>query len=170
MSFMRPEVALAARRWREALIGVAILAFGLWIALAALGILIWLGWLFALAGLGLIAAGVQRGRFRIGHNGPGVVQVDEGQIAYFGPWNGGVVALSEIVEITLDRGYDPLIWRLRQPGRAALEIPATAEGVEALFDAFTALPAFDTRTMLAALHAVDRHPIVIWEKPALRLH
>ncbi|MGR3322148.1 MAG: hypothetical protein ACU0DK_09480 [Pseudooceanicola sp.] len=170
MNFIRPEIAHAARRWRETLMGAGIFALGLWWGLAAHGVLNWLGWLLAAIGGGLFAAGIQRGRFRQGHDGPGVVRVDEGQIAYFGPWDGGIAALSEIVEIALVRADNPGHWRIRQPGRADLEIPVNAEGVDALFDAFSALPSFDTRTMLAALHGIDRHPIVIWEKPALRLH
>ncbi len=170
MTFVRPELAQAARRWRDALIGCGVAALGLWWALTTNGPLEWVGWIVAAIGGGLIAAGLQRGRFRLGHDGPGVVQVDEAQISYFGPWTGGVVALSEIVAVTLDRGTDPVTWRIRQPGQGDLEIPVTAEGAEALFDAFGALPSFGTRTMLAALHSVDRHPIVIWEKPALRLH
>lgn len=168
--FVRPELAAAARRWREALFGAGIVAVGLWWSFITYGAVAWIGWLLAAIGGGLIAAGIQRGRFRQGRDGPGVVRVDEGQIAYFGPWDGGVAALSEIVEVTLDRGRDPACWRIRQPGRAELVIPVTAEGAEALFDAFGALPSFDARVMLAALHAVDRRPVTVWEKPSLRLH
>lgn len=170
MSFVRPEIAAGLSRWREALSGAAVGLVGLWWALTAHGILAWLGWALAAVGGGLIAAGLQRGRFRLGRDGPGIVRVDEGQIAYFGPWNGGIAALSELEEITLDRRSAPPVWRLRQLGRAELEIPVTAEGAEALFDAFSALPSFDMRAMLAALHAVETRPIVIWKKPSLRLH
>lgn len=168
--FVRPELASAARRWREALFGAGIVAAGLWWAMATGVLLGWIGWVVAAIGGGLIVAGIQRGRFRQGRDGPGVVRVDEGQIAYFGPWDGGVAALSEIVEVTLDRGRSPAVWHIRQPGRADLEIPVTAEGAEALFDAFGALPSFDTRAMLAALHGADRYPVTVWEKPSLRLH
>ncbi|WP_375691923.1 hypothetical protein [Pseudooceanicola sp. LIPI14-2-Ac024] len=170
MSFVRPEIAHGLRRWREALFGAGVLLVGLWWSLAMLGPLTWIGWLIAAVGGGLIVAGIQRGRFRQGRDGPGVVRVDEGQIAYFGPWDGGVAALSEIVEVTLDRRARPACWRIRQPGRPDLEIPVNAEGAEALFDAFGALPSFDTRAMLAALHGVERYPVTVWEKPALRLH
>ncbi|GGL99537.1 hypothetical protein [Pseudooceanicola nanhaiensis] len=168
--FVRPEIAAAARRWREALAGAGVVALGLWWAIGTGPLVNWVGWLMAALGGGLIAAGIQRGRFRQGRDGPGVVRVDEGQIAYFGPWDGGIAALSEITEVTLDRGRDPAVWRIRQPGRGDLEIPVTAEGAEALFDAFGALPFFDTRAMLAALHGVERYPVTIWEKPSLRLH
>ncbi len=99
-----------------------------------------------------------------------MVRVDEGQIAYFGPWNGGIAALSELDRIVLDRRPQTPNWQLHQPGRRELEIPVTAEGAEALFVAFSALPGFDTRVMLAALHAVDQKRTEIWERPALRLH
>ena len=49
---------------------------------------------------------------------------------------------------------------------AAAYIPYSA----ALTPVFGALPFFDTRAMLAALHGVERYPVTIWEKPSLRLH
>ena len=169
MSFVRPEVLGQLTRWREAMMGVGVAVAGVWWALIAAGPVAWIGWLVAAFGGGLVAAGIQRGRFRLGRGGPGVVRVDEGQIAYFGPWDGGIAAMSEITEVSLDRGGDPAVWRIRQAGRPDLEIPVTAEGAEALFDAFAALQSFDTRAMLAALHGGERGRTVVWENPAMRL-
>lgn len=85
MSFVRPEARAALWRWREVLVGLVVAAIGLWWALAAHGLVQWVGGAVLLTGLALILLGIQRGRFRTGTGGPGVVRVDEGLITYFGP-------------------------------------------------------------------------------------
>jgi len=171
---IRPEIRAALMRFREALAGGAAVVLGLWVGLGTFGITAWLGWALAMAGLAAIAAGLQRARFRTGSGGPGVVQIDEGQIAYFGPLTGGLAALSEIRRLSLDRSATPAHWIISQPGREDLAIPVTAEGADALFDAFTALPGLGTRTMLAALERGGGGSEVIWQAegaaPVLRLH
>jgi hypothetical protein len=161
---IRPELREAVARWREALAGAALAALGLWAALAALGILAWLGWLAVAAGAALLAAGIQRGRFRGAGGGPGVVEVVEGRIAYFGPVSGGVVALSELSELRLDPTAEPPAWVLVQPGRPPLEIPVSAAGADALFDAFAALPGIRTGHLIEALRGA--HPVTVWEHPS----
>lgn len=172
MSFVRPEARAALWRWREVLTGLGALVLGLWWVLGTTGLLQWVGGAVALAGAALAAAGVQRGRFRAGAGGPGVVQVDEGQIAYFGPLTGGVVALSEITALTIDHTARPPHWVLEQPDQDDLRIPLNAEGAEALFDVFASLPGLRTERMLAAMrngagHPPDR-PEVIWKRPDAR--
>ena len=170
MSLLRPEVAALLRRFRESLTGAAVTALGLWWALRSFGILAWIGWILAAFGVALIVAGLQRARFRRGRGGPGVVQVDEGQIAYFGPLTGGLAALTEIAELSLDRRAHPHHWVIRQPGQSDLSIPVTAEGADALFDAFAALPGLSTRRLLSELDAGDDRRVVIWRKAILQLH
>jgi hypothetical protein len=170
MTFMRPEVAAALSRWRETLIGAGVGALGLWWALKTFGVLAWLGWALVVIGAALALAGVQRARFRRGRGGPGVVQVDEGQIAYFGPLTGGLASLTEVTLLSLDCSGSPAHWLLRQPGQPDLAIPVTAEGADALFDTFAALPGLSTTKLLATLDAAEPHPVVIWRKASLRLH
>ena len=164
MSFIRPEARAAVWRWREVLIGGGVAALGTSWVLGPGGLLGWVGWLLVAAGAALVVVGLQRARFRAGSNGPGVVTVDEGQIAYFGPLTGGAVALSEIERLTLDPTAKPPHWVLQQPGQPPLHIPINAKGSDALFDVFATLPGLRTEHMLGALNCSDTHPVVIWER------
>ncbi|MBB93678.1 MAG: hypothetical protein CML68_03595 [Rhodobacteraceae bacterium] len=175
MSFIRPEARAALMRWREVLIGAALAALGLSWAMGPGGLLGWIGWALALAGAALAVTGLRRMRFRQGTDGPGVVQVDEGKIAYFGPLDGGAVAASELERLILDPTDQPPCWVLEQPGSPALHIPVNAAGSEALFDAFGALPGLDTRRLLSHLDRKAPMPVVVWERrtarpPNYRLH
>ncbi|WP_210093368.1 hypothetical protein [Ruegeria sp. HKCCSP346] len=175
MSFIRPEAKLALWRWREVLVAGFVLILGLsWINGPG-GLLGWIGWLLVAVAIALAVIGVQRARFRTGTGGQGVVTVDEGQITYFGPLDGGIIATREIERLALDPTSTPAHWVLEQPGQAVLHIPVNAEGAEALFDVFSALPGLKTEHMLAELNGESAHPVVIWERtssrpPHLRLH
>ncbi|NOC84964.1 hypothetical protein [Ruegeria sp. HKCCD6428] len=175
MSFIRPEAKLALWRWREVLVAGFVLILGLsWINGPG-GLLGWIGWLLVAVAIALAVIGVQRARFRTGTGGQGVVTVDEGQITYFGPLVGGIIATREIERLALDPTSTPAHWVLEQPGQAVLHIPVNAEGAEALFDVFSALPGLKTEHMLAELNGGSAHPVVIWERtpsrpPHLRLH
>ncbi|MFS4581999.1 hypothetical protein [Phaeobacter sp. C3_T13_0] len=168
MSFIRPEARAALWRWRELIAAAGLGGLGLIWALGSFGLVALMGWV--LIGLGLIVSiiGVQRMRFRLGGAGPGVVQVDEGQIAYFGPLTGGAIALSELERLTLDHAAKPAHWLLDQPGQLALAIPVNATNSDALFDAFATLPGLRTERMLAELHKSGVHQVVIWERASSR--
>lgn len=168
MSFIRPELRAALWRWREALAGVATVVLGLWWVVGPAGLLGWVGGALVLGGLAQGFVGVQKARFRSGGGGPGVVQVDEGQIIYFGPLGGGAVAVADLNSIVLIPGGKPAHWVLAQPGQPELQIPVNAEGSEALFDVFAALPGIRTERMLAELQNGPAHPVVIWSRGSLR--
>lgn len=165
MSFIRPEARAALWRWREALAGVALLAIGLWWSLGVVGWIVQaVGTALALLGAALIVLGFQRARFRAGNDGPGVVQVVEGRVAYFGPLTGGAVNVADLSRLSLDHRQHPASWVLIQPGLEALHIPVNAKGAEALFDAFAALPGLRTEYMLRALQGSARGETLIWQK------
>ena len=175
MSFIRPEAQAAIWRWREIIVAAVILLMGLRWVLGAFGLLFWGGWVLLALGTALAVVGAQRMRCRLGAGGPGVVQVDEGQIAYFGPLTGGAVAVSELTQLALDHTAKPAHWVLQQPGQEPLHIPVTASGTEILFDVFASLPGLRTERMLSELRRGGAHKVVIWEKqnsrpPAQRLH
>ena len=177
MSFIRPEVRTSLWRWREALAGGCLAILGLWWALGVSGwILNAVGIALALLGAALIALGLQRARFRSGSDGPGVVQVVEGRVAYFGPLTGGAVNMADLTRLTLNHRQHPATWILRQPSADLLHIPVTAKGAEALFDAFATLPGLQTEHMLRALHSESDGETLIWQKdggqavPGLSLH
>ncbi|KIN70704.1 hypothetical protein Z945_3168 [Sulfitobacter noctilucae] len=165
MTFFCPEAQAAVWRWREAIAGGVLALLGFWLVsgpgfllavpgYAALGCGVMLGWL-----------GVQRGRFRGADGGVGAVQVDEGQVSYFGPLTGGTVALRELESLTLDGRMFPAHWRLVQRGGdAPLLIPVNAAGAEALFDAFATLPGLRTERMLTTLKADPQSAVVIWQR------
>ena len=168
MSFVRPEARAQIWRWREAIVGVAAVVFGVWMVLGGRGALAILGVVCVLAGIGLVFAGWQRARFRHGTGGPGVVYVTEGQVTYFGPQRGGAVAIAAISDVILHpvpgRGQ---VWEIRAPGRDALFIPIDAEGTDALFDAFGALDDFPTEKMLDALNTSLEASQTIWSRRLL---
>ena len=166
--FFRPEAKAVLWRWREVLVGVGLALFGLWWIIGP-GLLLALpGWAFVLGGIALCLVGAQRGRFRGAGDGLGAVQVDEGQIAYFGPLTGGVVALAALERLSLDRTASPAHWRLDAPEQAPVMIPVNAAGADALFDAFSKLPGLRTERMLSELRAQRGHAVVIWERTPLR--
>jgi hypothetical protein len=163
MSFLRPEVTAALHRWREVLAGLGVVAAGGW--LAGVGGPFWqgLGALVALAGLGLALGGLRRMRFRPAGLAPGVVQIVEGQLAYFGPDTGGFAALTEVEELRLEPRPGGLVWVLDQPG-GPLVVPVGAAGAEALADWVTALPGIDMAALHAALGRPVAGPRVLWRR------
>ena len=162
--FIRPELAAKLRPWREFVAAVLTLAAG--------------GWLFSLGGLLFlpIGAGVmlfavlwglgawRRRRFAAAIAAPGLVEIVEGVIRYFGARAlGGEIALRDLDQIRLLRLDGQAHWRLRSRTGEALLIPVQAAGAASLADAFAALPGFDLGRAAAAL-AAD-HPFqTVWER------
>lgn len=164
MSFVRPEVRAFLHRWRDALVGEMVLLIGLYWVLVAGGLLYYLGYLLIFLGGIQTVIGVQRARFRNGSGGPGVVQVDEGKVSYYGPLTGGSVALNDLTRVSMVASGKPVHWVLDQPGQPSLYIPINAAGADALFDAFAALPGIRTERMLAQMRQASAQAVVIWEK------
>lgn len=165
---IRPEVLDALRRWREVLIGAGVIALGLYWVFVSGGLLRWVGIAVGLIGAALVFSGIQRMRFGAGGGGAGFVQVIEGRVTYFGPLTGGVADLDSLTELSIDHGARPSHWLLRQPGQQPLAIPVDAEGAEALFDIFAALPGMRTEYLLRQLHSDADHKVVVWRAEALR--
>ena len=161
---IRPAARAAIARWAEALWGLGVLALGLyWGFFTGGGLLHWVGYAVAIAGALLLVAGLQKGRFRTGSGGPGVVQIVEGRIAYFGPLTGGAADLGDLTRVVLDPSAKPPHWLLHRPGEPDLAIPLNAEGADALFDAFATLPGLKTERMLAEMRKDGTRPVTIWE-------
>jgi len=165
MAFVRPETQAFFWRWREALVGLAILIWGIWLAATSVGSISVFGMVLTVVGIVTIFAGSQRARFRIGNGGAGMVHVDEREVIYFGPLEGGTVSIDALVLVELipvpEGGY---CWVLYETGRKPLVIPTDAEHAENLFDAFEALRGFETQRMLNALNNNPTDPVVIWQK------
>lgn len=166
MTFFRPEATAALWRWREVLIGVALAVLALcWLAGPG-GLLGFVAPAVLVAAGALIMIGLQRGRFRGAGGGLGTVQVDEGQVTYFGPLTGGTVALREMSRLILDGAQRPAHWRLEQPDHAPVMIPVNADGADFLFDAFASLPGLKTENMLTQLRDAPTKPVLIWQREA----
>lgn len=150
--------------------GLGLMVLGVWLGVTGIGFVRIIGAAVAIAGAVLIFAGVQRVRFRVGSGGPGVVQIDEAQVTYYGPLNGGVISLGALTLVELVGAGVAQHWRLTEPGTAPLSIPTKAEGADLLFDAFATLQGLDVPRMLNALAHGAEHPVVIWRKEPARLH
>ena len=167
--FVRPEARQVLMKWREVLVGVLVILLGLyWIS--GSGLLQWVGIAVATAGAALTYTGLQRARFSSRGGGLGVVSVDESQISYFGPFNGGAVSVRELTMLSLDPRSVPPVWVLSQDGQPDLMIPINAENADVLLDAFSALPGIRTDHLLAALRQGQSEQIVIWAKRPKSLH
>lgn len=178
MSWVRPAVMAGLRRGREAISAVAVVAFGLWLAWLGGYLLVPLGAAVVAVGAAWALQALRRLRFAQGNHAPGVVEVDEGQIAYLGPEAGGFVGLPDLVELRLISLQGRRQWRLKQADGQALLVPVDAVGADRLFDAFASLPGMDTQALVAALEptqgvlagngslATIRDSFVIWRRPA----
>ena len=174
MSFLRPEVARLFSRWAETAAYFAALGVGLWFVLAhgpsaplwrfgLAGVVVVLGfWFIRSAALDALLGGAGEA--------PGVVKIDERRIAYFGPHQGGVVSIDDVFAIeiwTADEAHwrYEAEWVLRwSETEAALIIPVSAAGADALPDAFAALPGFAAERALAALSGAEGATFTIWRR------
>jgi len=169
MSFIRPEVKAEIVRWREAIIGAGLMGLGLyWNLGTMLGLLTWVGLLVIFLGAALFFAGLQKGRSRLGGGGPGVVQIVERRIGFFGPLNGGVVDLESITSLTFDPTEHPPHWVITHESGPALHIPINAEGADSLFDAFASLPGLSPGRVASVSRQEGMHQVVLWRRADLQ--
>ena len=177
VSFVRPEVAGLFQRWLETAIYVGITGFGVyWLLTAGPADLFWrwgLAAAVAVIGFWFIRSAALSAMTRGDGEAPGVVQIDERRVAFFGPHAGGVVSINDIFAIEIwaaDEAhwrYEPewvLRWSETEP---ALIIPISAQGADALADAFTALPGFAAEKAVAALKAPVGATVTIWRRAAM---
>ncbi len=167
MPLIRPELTAVFKRWSEVMAGLGVALFGLWALQANDAFFQALAALVILAGLGMAIIGWRRMRFQRDGVAPGIVQLVEGQISYFGPEEGGFVALRDLVELHLvAQGQE---WLLLCADGTRLQIPVAARGADVLFDAFATLPGLRMQSLLEALD--DPEPPAtraLWLHPARR--
>ena len=175
MSFIRPEAEAAIRRYGELAIYGGVAIWGLWQGWTLLdrgswvgGILIVLG---ALAALGLFGA-VERAlvAWRGRRAGPGTVNVREGQIAYFGPLGGAILAMDALTRVTIRTSpggaTGDMFWVIEDEFGQMAEIPGGADGAVALLDRLGTLPGFDHGAVMRATASRDGGYSVVWERKA----
>lgn len=165
---MRPELRAWISRHSEELSALAITAGGLWLAFRGGWFFGMIGALVALVGAALLIGAHRRLAFRRRITAPGVVEVDEGAIRYYGAAiMGGEIALRDLVEIRLIVLEGHPHWRLRSQQAEALLLPVDAIGADALAHAFTALPGLDMRQVALALQGADGqagHARIVWQR------
>jgi len=171
VELLRPEVRVFIHRWREVLLSGGVVILGLWLALSGVGINRWLGYVLILIGAGWGFAAVQRVRFAQDGEGPGVVQVRERRLGYFGPLDGGVMDMDDMNMLELDPTTHPVpSWILTGTGGQRVAIPINASGAENLFDIFAALPGVNTSSVLDVLSQTPDARIMIWSRTKPLLH
>ncbi len=153
MTLIRPELRAALWRAREATVALGITLFGLWLLSLGGLVLIPVGATIAALGTALGVLALRRMRFGQGVHAPGIVEVDEAQISYFGPDGGGFVSVPDLAELRLMWMAGRRFWRLKQGDGQALLLPVDAAGAERLFDVFASLPGMDTQALVAAVGA-----------------
>jgi hypothetical protein len=166
VTFIRPEVAAALHRWREVIGAGGLAAFGLWLLTRGGVVLPVIGGLTVAVGAWLALTGWRRLRFARGTAaaGPGVVEVIEGQVGWFGPGIGGFVALAEVHSLSLVTVAGIRCWRLDHEGSGHLLIPLDAAGAGRLFDAFAALPGLSVAALVTAAEAPGAGTRIVWRR------
>lgn len=170
MSFIRPEASAALRRYGEPVLYAAVAGFGLVQGISLILRGAWTGWLLtvigALAALGLVGAAERAYlAWRNRDAGPGTVTIREGQIAYFGPLGGGILALDALTAIDIRIGARrDLIWVLSDELGQIVEIPGGADGAVALLDRLSTLAGFDHGNVMAASRAQRPTRLPIWRR------
>lgn len=171
MSFMRPEAAAGLRRWREVLAAVGVTALGAhWFA-TSFGLFQAVGALISMLGVIWLLVASRRARFDRGGGGAGVVTIDEGRVAYFGPDVGGTLAIAGLVSVRMrvdETGGKR--WHLLAQDTTPLDIPVNAEGAEALFDVFANLPGLEMKVVQAALDKRLPEEVLLWHAEMRKLH
>ncbi|WP_410218155.1 hypothetical protein [Paracoccus sp. (in: a-proteobacteria)] len=166
---IRPDLRRRLGENAELIVFSVLAGLGLWVAFRG-------GWFFALVGglmmvvaVPLAIGALRRSPFRRPVTAPGVVEIVEGAIRYYGATElGGEIALRDLTEIRLLRLEGRAHWRLRSQAGEALLVPCDAAGAAALADAFTALPGLDMGAVSAALAQVahQRDAIrTVWRRP-----
>jgi hypothetical protein len=170
MSFVRPELVARLRPWRETILWGAVTAAGLWLvarsiapftpATAALGVVV------ALGGGGLLRGALRRAALAAEHDAAGIVEVDEGRIAYFAPQGCGFADVRELKRVEIvATGQAGHAWRLTAEDGSRLEIPLGAAGAERIPDALGSLPGIDFRAGVAAIARSGHLPAALWTRP-----
>ncbi|MCP5086023.1 MAG: hypothetical protein GY952_04350 [Rhodobacteraceae bacterium] len=173
MTFIRPEVRALLWRWREVAVtglatlwGIRILGNGVDQASVTTTIF---GIALASVAAALLFLAILRVKFHKPTRAEGVVEVTERQVGYLGPDTGSYVSLDDLTRleiVTSDKGpyEDDVFWILTHHGGAPLMIPASAEGTDQLFDAFSALPGIRFEEAIKAMGSTKNARFLIWEK------
>ena len=161
MTLIRPTARATLTRWREPALGAAVVGLGLWTTTRGGPILAALGLAIAALGAALTLTALRRMRFAQGVDAPGLVELVEGEVRYFGPTFGGAISLNDLTDLRLLTLRGRRLWRLKQSDGQTLLIPVDATGAAALYDGFASLPGLDMGALMAALSPAQTGPGLI---------
>ena len=162
MSFFRPDALGAVLRWREAMIGLGAAGLGAWWIWSGSGLLRWVGVAFVLGGLSIAREGLARARRPGDGGGPGLVEVDERQIAFLSGLGGGAVSLEALTRVAVRRDAERHVWIL-DTDMGRLSVPGDAVGAAQIFDALAVLPGLTHERALAATSGPEG-TTVLWRR------
>jgi hypothetical protein len=169
MSFIRPPVVAHFTKWREAYFVAGVMLFGAWMYLhgsARLNLILQgLGLVVSIIGIILLRTTIQRIRFRRAQMAPGMVDVTEREISYFGPMHGKTISLESLnkIELRESEAY-AAIWVLHHTEGDPMIVPTSAKGSERLFDAFISLSGVKMDVLVAAINHTPIQAQVIWKR------
>lgn len=161
---IRADAKEALWRWREVAYALGVGCVGVYWVTTYFGILQIVGYAVTCIAILLAVVGIQRGRFRNSATGQGVVTYIEGQVTYFGPYSGGMIAIDDISAIRLEKSGKTKAWMIEQPAQPAVMIPVDAQGADQLFDVFAALPGLKIEYMLSKLSHDREGSVLIWQR------
>lgn len=169
MSFIRPPVVAHFSKWREAYLVAIVLLFGFWLFMrgsASLNLILQgVGLVVTVAGIFMLRATIQRIRFKRSQKAPGIVDVTEREISYYGPMHGKTISLDSLQKIELrESEYFAASWVLHNTEGDPMIVPTSAKGSERLFDAFSSLSGVKMNDLVAAINMVPIHNQVIWQR------
>lgn len=174
MSFLRPEAVAALARYAEPALYAALAGGFLWKGVSLVGGGNWIG--LALLVPGAIAAFAALGTAeralvsrRSAQAGPGIVNVREGRISYFGPHGGATVAIDSLVRVDIVRDAGSGFaadarWELTDEEGQRLSIPASAASADSLLDVLGGLPGFNNMAVVLAMQTGAPGRRAIWRR------
>ncbi|MEO0819186.1 MAG: hypothetical protein AAF074_02060 [Pseudomonadota bacterium] len=169
---LNPEATAFLRRWWETAAALAVLGLG------ALRLFGWLtdghavegvaGAVLVLGGALWLRTALTRALLAGSRRAPGIAAVREGEIAYFGPETGGVMAIDALlrVEVVARPALHGPVWRLTGEDGTVLHIPAGAQGAGAVLDALLGLPGFRYAEALQTGRGRGSGTVLVWERAA----
>lgn len=165
---IRPEIWAMVERGQEVILATLFALFGLWLMILGGYILTPIGGAIVALAAAMAVLALRRLRFSKPAGAIGVVEVDEAQIGYFGPTEGGFISLQDMTELRLLRVGGSDMWRLKQSDGQSLLIPVSAAGADRLFDAFAALPNMNSADLAQPLAGSDMR--MIWRRAPITDH
>lgn len=169
MSFIRPELRAALARHQHhawAVVGLVTGALVMWrgVAIVAPFLTVFGGGIAVLSAV-LWIAHRQRAAFYREVTQPGIVQIDEAQISYYGPETGGVVDRDALIRVDLiSDGDGRARWALYHSDGSPVSIPLAAEGADQLVDLLMSLSGVEVGAALSALDRGRVGLVTVWTR------